>query len=45
VGASPAAVLGDAATRERLMREARLLHLEIGAPLQAERIARSLAAL
>jgi len=36
---------GDGATRERLLREARLLYLEIGAPFQAERIARRLAAL
>jgi hypothetical protein len=35
-----AAVLGDDAARERLLREAERLHREIGAPLRAERIAR-----
>jgi adenylate cyclase len=39
-----AAVLGDAAARERLLQEARSGYLAIGAPLQAERIARELAA-
>jgi tetratricopeptide (TPR) repeat protein len=38
-----AAVLGDDAARERLLRESQRGYLEIGAPLQAERIARELA--
>ena len=39
-----AAVLGDYATRERLLREAQHLYNEIGAPLHAARIAKELAA-
>jgi hypothetical protein len=38
-----AAVLGDSAQREQLLREAQQGYEEIGAPLQAERIARDLA--
>jgi hypothetical protein len=38
-----AAVLGDAAAREQLLREAERGYREIGAPLQAERIGRLLA--
>jgi hypothetical protein len=40
-----AAVLGDGAERERLLRGSQHGYHEIGAPLEAERIARSLAAL
>jgi adenylate cyclase len=39
-----AAALGDAAGRERMLREAERLHREIGAPLRAERVVRELAA-
>jgi adenylate cyclase len=38
-----AAVLGEGAARERLLREAEQLHRKIGAPLRAERVARELA--
>jgi hypothetical protein len=38
-----AAVLGDCLAREQLLQEARARYLQIGASLQAERIARSLA--
>ncbi len=38
-----AAVLGDEPARERLLREAEQGYQEIGAPLQAERIACELA--